>query len=123
MKTKRIISITAILVFILVYCYILLQGLFFMKPGDELGYTVLNLYFILPTVSILCSIGIGWSMNTVAKWALGIMMRGLVSLLPSFIFGNNDLIEFMGLCIVLFGIGIGEAIRYVKERNKVGRQM
>lgn len=69
----------------IVYIAILVEGILLLTPSNEMGYTILTMYLLLPVVSILTSIVIGLN-GPKEKWITPMIMGILGYLLPAVVF-------------------------------------
>lgn len=100
-----------------VWAIILLWGLFFLRPGDEMGFALLTLYLLLPLTALVCGIWGGLQAASV-KWLLPVAFCAAGLVLPAILFRNFDWIGlfFAGVPAVL-GMVIGSGIRALAGRR------
>lgn len=67
MDAKKKVSIKGYGITVLMFIVILLVGKFYMKPGQELGYILLNFYIISPIISFAVGLNMG-ILNAYLKW-------------------------------------------------------
>lgn len=120
---QHTLSIVMIVVFLTVAAMILIQGLFFVKPDEAFGYTLLCFYLILPVTAFVCSLVLGLGKSAI-KWFAPIVFGGIGVLLPMFFFRNFDGIAlFFALIPSLIGLGLGSIIFFSKRAwNRRKRQ-
>jgi hypothetical protein len=97
----------SLLIFVGIYC----AGKF-LKPGDEMGYCVLNLYIIMPLSTFIISLIISLKRGYLF-WLYPILFGFLGAFIPFKIFGTFDTIGlFFALIPALIGLGIGLTKRF-----------
>lgn len=114
-QTLTVASLTA---FVTVAAGILIWGLFFLKPGDEMGYSLLNFYLLLPLAALVCSLLLGLREHWI-KW-LSPAIFGLFGwALPWAVFRATGLI-FLCLAFLpaLAGLLTGVLIRRIQARRR-----
>lgn len=107
-----------------VFLVISLWGMFFLDPGDEMGYVILNFYIIMPLTSFIMGI-ILTVKNETLKWEYPVIFGLFGVIIPIAVFnGSWDWISlffslipgfiglFIGLLINKFRINKDE---YIKE--------
>ncbi len=115
---KHTITVAMISAFITVAILIIVQGIFFLQPGDEMGYTLLNFYFILPLAALISSILIGMR-DTKIKWLIPIIFGAIGVFIPWVVFHNtNEVAVCLAFLPSLIGILSGTAIRTLKNKRK-----
>lgn len=105
--------------FFAVAAAVLAWGLFFLQPGDEMGYGLLCFYLILPASAFICS----WLLSTrpgALKWGCPLLFGALGFLLPWAVFRSMDAIAFFFAFIpALLGLSGGlAAAAWKKKREK-----
>lgn len=119
-KKVKLSSLIAMLVFGVVYTIILLQGTIFLEPGNEMGYTILNMYIILPATSACCSAAIGLGGSKV-KWGVPVVFGVLGYLLPSIVFHSFSFevisLYFAGIPSLLGMIVGSQVLRLEENKN------
>lgn len=114
-KYSRIIIMAA--VFCVVAVFILIQGIFFLNPGDAMGYSLLDFYLILPITAFVCSI-IAGKEETPLKWILPILFGIIGFLLPGIVFQSYDMVAvFFALLPSIVGTLIGTGFQYRKRKK------
>lgn len=98
-KKKRN-CILAAIGYSIVYLGILIYGIGFLTPGDEMGYTILDFYILLPMVSIITGIVVGLNGKKL-KWIVPIITALLGFLLPVLVFKSY---YFDATCLFFSGI-------------------
>ncbi len=115
---RHTITVSAISVFITVAIIILIWGIFFLQPGDEMGYTLLCFYFFLPLTAFICSWVLG-TRQTIVKWFIPFVFGAIGGLLPLLVFHTMDMIFlFFSFIPSILGLLIGVAIYSFKHRSK-----
>lgn len=113
----------AIIGFYIVYLVVLFNGTLGLKPGDEIGYTILDLYIVLPLVALICSFVWGRYMFMKIKWIVPIITGALGVLLVYLVFPSDDL-ELGSFLIMgvpsLFGMIIGSITPLKKIHKEKG---
>jgi len=114
---KHTINIAVMSVFITVSIISLISGLFFLKPGDEIGYVILYLYLLLPFTSLVCSLFLG-TRATVLKYLAPIIFGIFGSLVPTIVFHYFSWFALsFGFIPSLFGLTIGHIIYLCKKKR------
>ena len=104
--------------FITVAILIIVQGVFLLQPGDEMGYSLLNFYFILPLTALISSILIGMR-DAKIKWFVPILFGMIGMFIPWIVFhSTNEVAVFFAFLPSLIGVLIGTAIRALKKKRK-----
>lgn len=100
-----------------IFVIIALWGKLFLKSGDEIGYVLMNFYFIMPMLSLAIGIVLGVK-DAYLKWAYPIVFGILGIVIPAFVFSNSwDWISiFFSLIPASLGLVIGVLIN--KSRNR-----
>lgn len=115
---KHTITVAAISVFILVAIYILVYGMFFLQPGDEMGYSILCFYLGLPFTAFVCSIVAGVRESRI-KWFLPLIFGVIGAILPFAIFQSMDMIcVFFALIPSIIGLVIGVVVGVIVKKTK-----
>lgn len=86
---KHTISIISTTIFCIIASIILIWGLFFLSPGDELGYTFLCFYLFLPISAFVCTWVVGKRTDTVTWW-IPILFGIIGGILPYVIYHSLD---------------------------------
>ncbi len=116
---KHILSLMLICVVIAVTVISFIQGKFYLKSGDELGYVLFYFYFLIPLVSLICSFFLGMR-DSWLKWICPVVFGTLNGIAPV-VFSNTDFEWFFfGLTFVLscMGLGVGMTIKWAVRKNK-----
>lgn len=115
---KHTITVALITAFITVAVLILVQGLYFMQPGDELGYVILCFYLLLPAAAFICSLIAGLRPSPV-KWGLPLIFGAVGGILPWLIFHTMDMIYLWFAFIPsAAGLLIATIIKLIKSHSK-----
>ena len=97
---------------------ILAWGLFFLQPGDEMGYSLLCFYFFLPLAAFSCS----WVLGThpaPIKWLAPLIFGSIGGLLPYAIFHTTDTLFILFACVPsLVGLLLGTALQAFKKKPR-----
>lgn len=114
MDSRKRVSIVGYGITLLTFIVILLFCKFYMKPGQEMGYTILNFYIISPAISFVVGLNMG-ILNAYLKWIYPIF-SGLFCFAVLIIFpGSWDWIcLFFSLIPALLGLLIGFKIWKVR---------
>lgn len=116
------ITVGVIVAFLVVAVMIVLQGKFFLVPGDEMGYSLLNFYICLPLTALICSI-IAGIQETKIKWGIPALFGLTGWLLPWIVFETTDVIFVMfALVPACIGLVIGIICKFVLKVHKRRRQ-
>lgn len=111
---KHTISVVALSAFITVAVIMLIWGLFFLEPGDEMGYCLLNFYFFLPLTAFICSL-ISGKRESKVKWLLPVVFGVIGGILPYAIFHSMDMIFiFFAFIPSVLGLIIGLGVALIK---------
>lgn len=112
---KHTASIAATAAFVTITLIIWLWGIFFLQPGDEMGYSLLNFYFFLPLTALICSIIIG-KRQTRAKWFIPLLFGAIGGVLPYAVFHSFDMIFLLFAFVPsVIGLMAGIFIRKIKK--------
>jgi putative zinc finger protein len=115
---KHTITVASLTAFITVAIIILIWGIFFLQPGDELGYTILCFYFFLPLTAFICSWILGTRPNKI-KWFVPFIFGCIGGILPYAIYRSMDMIfVFFAFIPSIFGLLIGTIIYAIKARRR-----
>lgn len=123
MDSSKKVSIIGYGITLLTFIIITLFGKFYVKPGQEMGYTLLNFYAISPGVCFAVGCVLG-GRSTYLKWIYPIFSGMICLAVLMIIFpGSFDLIfllfSFVPAIIGLFiGFSIGFILKYLKIQNK-----
>lgn len=100
--------------FIIIACLFLIWGIF-LVPGDELFYSLLGQYMILPVAILICSI-LSVKKKTVLGWLSPFIFALITILLPFTVFGTTDLAFVLFAAIpAAIGLLIGGLIAVTKK--------
>ncbi|MDR3120980.1 MAG: hypothetical protein LBU58_06565 [Clostridiales bacterium] len=92
------------------------MGIFGSITGDEMGYSILSFYLIMPLTSITVGLimgikGLYW------KWPYPVLVGILGFIIPRFVFGVSEIITlFSSFIPALLGVSIGTLIRKVRKK-------
>lgn len=94
-----------------------LRGLFFLSPGDEMGYSILNFYLLLPLTALICSLLLGLRSHWM-KWLAPVLFGLLGWLLPWAVFHATDAM-FLMLTFVpaLIGLLTGRLVCRIRKKR------
>ncbi len=93
-----------ILVFAFVAAIVLVWGKILLKPGDEMGYSILGFYIALPIVSLISSYKIARTSDTI-KWGIPLLYGVVGYLIPYAVFGTMDSIALV-FCFIPASLGL-----------------
>ncbi len=111
---KHNLFISAVSIYLTLASIILVWGLFFLEPGNEMGYCLLSNYLFLPIGGIVTTIILG--RRSLVQAFLGILLFSMVNwLLPLWVFGATNLLYIL---IVLVPAGIALLITRVFKATK-----
>lgn len=91
-------------VFLTVWMICLIWGALFLQPGDEMGYSLLVFYLLLPATAFGCTLAAALK-KSLAKWLLPILFGIAGFILPAIIFGS--LWDEVGLFFAAIPAGAG----------------
>ena len=115
---KHTITVAMVSAFITVSILIVVQGVFFLQPGDEMGYSLLNFYFILPLTALISSILIGMR-DAKIKWFVPILFGMIGMFIPWIVFhSTNEVAVFFAFLPSFIGVLIGAVIQALKKKRK-----
>ncbi len=87
-----------------------------MNRGDEMGFSVLNFYIIMPLVSFITALIVGIK-DAYMKWVYPVVFGVYGLFIPVLIFNSFDFIAlFFSFIPALAGVGIGWLINKKKGR-------
>lgn len=121
---KHMAAVAAIGAFVGIAAVILIWGLLFLRPGDEMGYTLLTFYLILPTTAFLCSL-ITAMKQTRVKWLLPVVFGGIGCVLPFIIYKDSlwdSFALFFAAIPSLLGLVIGLIVSGCNRKRKNRRK-
>lgn len=112
------IALAAISVFLTFAVICLVHGIFFLYSGDEMGYSILYFYLLMPLLAFICSLVTGMSKSNI-KWSTPIVFGAVAYLLPLAVFHASDII-FIYTTIIpsILGLLIGVLCRYFRQKRK-----
>ncbi len=116
MMTKKVSALCYGITF-LVFLAIFLWGTFGVPPGDEMGFSLLNFYLLMPCVSFVAALVLG-AQNARAKWIYPIFAGILGFAVPALVFGGVDWISlFFSFIPSVAGLGIGVFVRALRAKK------
>lgn len=124
-------NIVILAVFLTIAAVILVEGVFFMPHGQEMGYTIFYLYLLLPSVSLVCTCMLGRH-KTKLKWLAPVVFGIVGMILPYTVFHTFDLIalwfafipSLVGLAIgLLYGFIVGKLRKDRERKDETGRNL
>ncbi len=102
-----------------VFLTIFLWGIFGLTSGDEMGFSVLNFYLIMPSVFFAAALLLGIK-NAYMKWAYPVFAGILGFIVPSLVFsGINWISLFFSFFPSMIGLGIGTLVWKLRARRWV----
>jgi hypothetical protein len=113
-----------------VFLAILLWGFFGSITGNELGFSLLNFYLLMPVTSFVMALILGIIVPPIKpcasrrsfqrmKWLYPVIFGACGFAIPSVIFGSTDLIcLFFSFVPALIGLGIGQLVSRLRSKNK-----
>lgn len=114
---KHNITIAVLSVFATIAAIIVIWGIFFLQPGDEMGYSLLCFYFLLPLTAFVCSWILGTRQTTI-KWFSPLLFGAAGYVLPLAVFHASDALGFfMAFIPSLLGLLIGTVICAIRART------
>lgn len=107
-------------VFLTVWVICLIWGVFFLQPGDEMGYSLLVFYLLLPVTAFGCTLTAALKKSQ-AKWLLPILFGISGFVLPALIFGNfwDEVGLFFAAVPAAAGLLIGLLIRKFRDMRVI----
>jgi len=115
---KHTLSLIGWSVFLTIAVIMFIKGVFFLEPGEEMGYCILNFYLLLPLSALICS-GILGTQRNLVKWFAPLIFGIIGGILPYVIFHSFDWIFIVFAFIPsLIGLFTGVFIRWVTKLNK-----
>jgi|GEM_PF-1855123 Predicted integral membrane protein len=115
---KHTFNIAVLSAFITVAVISLVSGLFFLKPGEEMGYVVFYFYLVMPVTAFICSLILGLR-ATKLKYLSPLIFGAFGLIIPAIVFRNFDLFALgFGFYPSLFGLMIGHIIYLLRRRKK-----
>ena len=63
MKTDKKEGIITLFISLIVFAGIAIAGLFFLKPGNEMGYMLLYYYMLMPLLTFISALFLGYKNN------------------------------------------------------------
>lgn len=120
---KHTVTVAAVSAFTAIAASILIWGLFFLRPGDEMGFALLNFYLLLPLTALACSWTAGMRPGRI-KWLIPLLFGAIGWLLPLAVFRSTDpIFLFFSLAPSAVGVLAGAGVsarRTSRERKKRG---
>lgn len=103
--------------FLTVAAVVLIFGVFFLQPGDEMGYALLAFYLLLPLTALVCCLVLGLRTMRI-KWFAPVVFAVIGGLVPVAVFKSWSIL-FPVLILVpsLLGVLIGTAILHVRSKR------
>ena len=101
---------------LIVFAGIAIAGLFFLKPGNEMGYMLLNYYILMPLLTFVSTLFLAYKNND-SKWIYVFFFGLLGMILPSIVLKASwDWISlFFALVPSLLGLILGSV--FYNKRN------
>ena len=121
---KKITSVILLVVYVVTYLGFMMEALFGVKSGDEMGFALLAFYIVMPFMSLVCGTVWGLFIKSRVKWLFVFAAWILEYLLARVTFASNDpILELVPACLALFGLLVGESIRIavMKDKKKKAR--
>lgn len=115
---KHNLFISAVSIYLTLATIILVWGMFFLEPGNEMGYCLLSNYLFLPAGGIVTTIILG--RRNLVQALLGILLFSTVNwLLPLWVFGATNLMYVL-VIVVPAGIAllIARVFKAFKRRKR-----
>jgi hypothetical protein len=85
-----------------------------LTSGNEMGFSVLNFYLIMPCVSFIAALLLGIK-NAYMKWAYPVFAGILGFIIPSLVFGSVNWISILFSFVPsVIGLGIGVLVLKLK---------
>lgn len=120
-------NVVTLAVFFTIVAVILVEGIFFLPGGQEMGYALLYLYLLLPSTSLICSCILGRH-HTKIKWFAPFIFGAVGLLVPYAVFHTFEWFALWFAFIPsLVGLGIGLLYAFLinkirRSREKRGRR-
>ena len=115
---KHLATVVAITAFVTVAAIGLIEGLFFLQPGDEMGYAIFYFYLFMPLAALVCT-GILGAKKGKIKWFAPFLFGVIGGLLPWAVFHSTNLIfVFFAFIPSLIGVLSGNIILYVRSKKQ-----
>ena len=114
---KHTATVAAVSAFVTIAAGILIWGLFFLRPGDEMGYALLNFYLLLPLTALVCSWTAGMRSGWV-KWLAPLLFGGIGWFLPLAVFHSTDpIFLFFAFLPSIVGVLAGAGLSTIRARR------
>lgn len=115
---KHILNIILLSVSVTVGVIALISGLFFLKPGEEIGYVILYFYLIIPFTAFVCSLLLGMR-RTKLKYIAPVLFGSFGLIVPTIIFNYFNWFALgFGFCPSLIGLIIGQIIYSLRGNRR-----
>lgn len=115
-NSSKKISITCYGVSALIFLVVGVRGIF-LSAGNEMGYSVLNFYIIMPLTTLIASLFISMKKGYLF-WFYPVFVGILGIIIPFVVFSTFDWIHlFFALIPALIGLIIGLIIRFETKKN------
>lgn len=115
-STKRL-SLICYGITLVVFLVIYLWGALGSITGDEMGYSILSFYLIMPFTSFVMSLIMGMK-NVYMKWLFPVIFGILGFAIPLMVFGSFDWISlFFSFIPAMSGMGVGVLVQRLRLRK------
>ncbi len=116
-STKRL-SVICYCVTFFIFLAIFLWGMLGLTSGDEMGFSVLNFYLIMPGISFVAALLLGIK-DAYMKWLYPIFAGIPGFIIPFLIFGSTNMVSlFFSFIPSVIGLGIGLLVWKIRSSNK-----
>lgn len=128
-KSERVVKLIVVLAYLFIV-FLAFFDFYNLDDGNEIGYTLLYFYFLLPIITFIISFYVGKDKNlNNFKWLM-VILFGIVYMSPLFclvLTGDSTIKEvftsyydmiFNGVLISLIGMIIGTTVKIYKNKRK-----
>ncbi|MGN1002306.1 MAG: anti-sigma factor family protein [Oscillospiraceae bacterium] len=115
---RHTLNVALLSVFAAAAAAILVWGLFFLRPGDEMGYSLVCFYLFLPLTAFVCCL-LAATRRGAVKWLLPAAFGGAGAALPWLVFGAGGWAQTLASLVpALLGLGLGCLAGALRRRKK-----